>query len=101
MRLVRGDTFLDELGVTSGTGGRVVALSALTPQDDGVVVDWGDGKGVRMDRDEIEPVRGVAPAGRIGAPAMWRWVLGVHFLGRPVGWSPERYRAWLVQEAQR
>lgn len=34
-------------------------------------------------------------------PSLWRWLIGVHFFGRPIGWTHERYLAWLAQEAQR
>lgn len=33
------------------------------------------------------------------APNFFAWLIGVNFIGRPLGWSHAQYAAWLRSEA--
>lgn len=52
--LQRDSWFLSERhGAVAGSTGVIVRHSRLSQDDDGVLVDWGDGQEVRSNRDEL------------------------------------------------
>lgn len=52
--LLKNNRYLREVhGVVAGSTGTVVMHSQLHPDDDGVLVDWGDGHHVRSRLDEL------------------------------------------------
>lgn len=54
VRLLRTDPFLiRDAGAVVGSVGKVVRHSRLAPDDHGVLVDWGNGRAIRSDLDEL------------------------------------------------
>lgn len=54
--LLRTDAFLErEAGAVAGSTGTVVDHSRLNWDDDGVLVDWGNGRCIRSDLAELAP----------------------------------------------
>jgi len=65
VRLTRDDRFLQLYhDAHPGTIGVIVRHSALGKDDNGVLVDWGDGHPVRTDADEFDVTSDTQPAPR-------------------------------------